>query len=141
MNEGARQSRCAAVLGLSERTLQRWRGNHGDDADGRSRAVRPVSGNALSAKERTEVLRQCNLPENARKSRPDRWFPKTSRNRTPVTFTSLHPTDPRIFKNLQEISLRLPTTYLTITESLLLAVNIVYLSKCNQLNFLALLQL
>ena len=67
MNEGARQSRCAAVLGLSERTLQRWRGNHGDDADGRSRAVRPVPGNALSAEERTEVLRQCNLPENASK--------------------------------------------------------------------------
>jgi transposase InsO family protein len=67
MAEGARQSRCAEVLGLSERTLQRWRRNDEEEPDGRTRAVRPVPGNALSEEERAEVLRQCNRPENASK--------------------------------------------------------------------------
>ena len=64
MQAGARQSKCAEVLGLSTRTLKRWRT---DPADGRPGAARPTPPNALSVAERTEVLRQCNLPSNASK--------------------------------------------------------------------------
>lgn len=68
MHAGARQSKCAEVLGLSLRTLKRWRaGLAHDRADGRPRAVRPAPANALSAQERAEVLRQCNTPANASK--------------------------------------------------------------------------
>jgi len=64
MQAGARQSQCAEVLGLSTRTLRRWRTA---SADGRPGASRPIAPNALTAAERTEVLRQSNLPSNASK--------------------------------------------------------------------------
>lgn len=68
MASGARQSKCAQVLGLSLRTLLRWRiAQLIGRSDGRPAARRPVPGNALSAAERAEVLRQCNTPENASK--------------------------------------------------------------------------
>lgn len=62
MHAGARQGKCAEVLGLSPRTLKRWRAR---PADGRPGAARPVPPNALDDAERAEVLRQCNLPSNA----------------------------------------------------------------------------
>jgi putative transposase len=64
MQSGARQSKCAEVLGLSLRTLKRWRRNHGD---GRPTACRPTPPNALSAEEHAEILRLCNEPGNASK--------------------------------------------------------------------------
>lgn len=68
MASGARQIKCAEVLGLSLRTLKRWRiTRDDDDPDGRPKATRPLPANALTTPERTEILRQCNLPENASK--------------------------------------------------------------------------
>src|SRR5690606_541786 len=64
MQSGARQSKCAEVLGLSLRTLKRWRHNHGDD---RPTACRPTPPNALTAEEHAEILRLCNEPGNASK--------------------------------------------------------------------------
>lgn len=64
MHAGARQSKCAEVLGLSPRTLKRWRAR---PVDGRPGSARPKPTNALTADERAEVLRQCNLPSNASK--------------------------------------------------------------------------
>jgi transposase InsO family protein len=51
---GARQARACAVLGLSARTLQRWRRD--GLQDGRRVAVRPPAANALTAAERAQVL-------------------------------------------------------------------------------------
>lgn len=66
MRAGARQSKCAETLGLSGRTLKRWRkADNGNRPDGRPRAKHPRPENALSEAERTEILRQCNLPHNA----------------------------------------------------------------------------
>ena len=66
MNKGARQSKCAETLGLSPRTLKRWRDDLVQNKeDARPTAVRPTPSNALTAEERAEVLRQCNLAENA----------------------------------------------------------------------------
>lgn len=68
MQAGARQSKCAQTIGLSLRTLKRWRTDlfHNRE-DRRPTAVRPTPGNALTPEEQAEILRQCNLPENASK--------------------------------------------------------------------------
>lgn len=66
MLAGARQSKCAETLGLSLRTLKRWRASdNGTRPDGRPTAKRPIPQNALTPEERAEILRQCNLPHNA----------------------------------------------------------------------------
>ena len=49
-----------------------------------------------SGEDRAILCQRKKLYENARKHRPDRWFRKTTRNWTAVTFTSLNPTDSRI---------------------------------------------
>jgi len=51
---GARQARACAVLGLSARTLQRWRRD--GLQDGRCEAVRPPPANTLTAAERAQLL-------------------------------------------------------------------------------------
>ena len=72
MAEGVRQSRCAEVLGLSERTLQRWRRNNEEEPDGRTRAVRPAPANALSTEERAEILRTEGQQHHRRQARAPR---------------------------------------------------------------------
>jgi putative transposase len=68
MRDGARQSKCAETLGLSPRTLKRWRAaDNGTRPDGRPTAKRPTPPNALTPEERTEILRQCNRSHNASK--------------------------------------------------------------------------
>lgn len=68
MQQGARQHKCAEVLGLSLRTLKRWRVSlRRNRPDGRPTAVHPTPRNALSREEQAEVLRVCNTPENASK--------------------------------------------------------------------------
>ena len=63
----------------------------------RHRALRFVTSAEKHSGEDRPVLRRCKkLYENARKQWPDRWFRKTTCNWTPVTFTSLNPTDLRI---------------------------------------------
>jgi putative transposase len=49
---GARQDKACEVIGLSIRTLQRWRIDGAIGEDKRSTAIRPEPQNKLSAKER-----------------------------------------------------------------------------------------
>lgn len=68
MQAGARQSKCAKTIGLSLRTLKRWRADLSRNReDRRPAAVRPTPGNALTPEERAEILLQCNRSENASK--------------------------------------------------------------------------
>lgn len=59
---GARQAVACEELGLSERTLQRWRWQ---PEDGRAGAQRPVPRNKLSDSERQAVLQAANRPDCA----------------------------------------------------------------------------
>jgi putative transposase len=59
---GARQALACSELGLSERTLQRWRLR---PEDGRVRVKRPAPRNQLSDDERQAVLRAANRPDCA----------------------------------------------------------------------------
>lgn len=63
---GARLKPACEAVGLSLRTLQRWRGEDGIQADARAAAAQgrtPV--NRLSAAERTTIIEVCNGPEFA----------------------------------------------------------------------------
>jgi transposase InsO family protein len=62
---GARQARACEVLGLSARTVQRWRPDGQVKADGRPSAARPRPKHALSGEERAAVLAACHTPEHA----------------------------------------------------------------------------
>ena len=64
--DGARLSAACAELGLTARTVQRWRGPDGsvrDDA--RPTAARPAPDNRLSDVERERIVATCNTPEFA----------------------------------------------------------------------------
>ena len=56
---GARRARACAVVGLSVRTVERWRGPHPQDA---RQGPRTTPANALSHTERAEVLALVNSP-------------------------------------------------------------------------------
>jgi len=60
---GARSWRCCEVLGLSNRTLGRWRTDPGG-TDARTTTLRPRPANALSQQEREAIVLLCNTPEN-----------------------------------------------------------------------------
>lgn len=64
---GARQSRACQIVGLSERTLQRWQpqGETVVREDQRPHAQHPAPANKLSAQEYQHVLDTCNKPEHA----------------------------------------------------------------------------
>jgi transposase InsO family protein len=62
---GARKARACALLGLSVRTLQRWREAGEVRSDGRPTAVHPSPAHALSEAERAAVLAACHSPEHA----------------------------------------------------------------------------
>lgn len=63
---GARQRRACEEIGISVRTLQRWRDDDGKvRADGRPTAQRPKPSNALSDEERERIVSTCNQPEFA----------------------------------------------------------------------------
>ena len=59
---GARQSKACDVLGITCRTLRRWRGAQGL-ADKRKGAVREPSPQALNSQEKQEILAVCNSQE------------------------------------------------------------------------------
>lgn len=59
---GARREKACEELGISVRTVQRWR--HQAE-DGRAGALRPVPANKLSPEERERVLAIANQPEHA----------------------------------------------------------------------------
>lgn len=63
---GASLDAACTVLGLSPRTLQRWRAPTGEiNEDRRPDAVRPTPRNKLSEAERDEIVATCNAPEFA----------------------------------------------------------------------------
>ena len=62
---GARQARACQLLGLSLRTVQRWRRDGDVTEDRRPSAERPTPPNALSEAERADVREVCNSPEHA----------------------------------------------------------------------------
>ncbi|MFT0531205.1 helix-turn-helix domain-containing protein [Castellaniella hirudinis] len=59
---GARQSKACEVLGLTCRTLRRWRDAQ-SLGDGRKGAQRGPCRHALTASEKQEILAACNSPE------------------------------------------------------------------------------
>ncbi len=61
VQDGARQSEAAKLLGLNERTLQRWRTV--DGGDDRRRGPNTAPGNKLTDEERENVLQIVNSPE------------------------------------------------------------------------------
>lgn len=62
MAQGARQDKACEVLGLSERTYQRWTQQGGVEADQRPLVERQAPSNKLSEAERQQVLDTCNSP-------------------------------------------------------------------------------
>lgn len=62
VRSGARQERACEVLGLSARTVQRWRRR--DGGEDRRSEPRPAPANALSPAERRAVLEIANAPEH-----------------------------------------------------------------------------
>jgi hypothetical protein len=62
---GARQDKACEVIGLSSRTLQRWRIDGLIVEDKRPTTIRPEPQNKLSAKERQAVIDVCNMEEFA----------------------------------------------------------------------------
>ena len=62
MEQGARQSAACQVLGLSERTFQRWKQEDTVKADGRKTAERPAPGNKLTEAEYQAIVAVCNEP-------------------------------------------------------------------------------
>lgn len=62
---GARRRSAARELGLSARTLERWREDAGVKSDARPSAVRPRPSNQLTAPERAQALAMVNEPRFA----------------------------------------------------------------------------
>ena len=60
---GAREEKACAELGISRRTLQRWRSDSTPLEDQRPSAQRPVPKNKLSEKEREFIVEVVNQPE------------------------------------------------------------------------------
>lgn len=63
--DGARLAQACEVVGISARTLQRWRDPQGLREDGRPSAVRPTPSNALSLHEREQIMAMVNAPRFA----------------------------------------------------------------------------
>lgn len=57
---GARRSRCAELLGLSKRTLERWRSGADEDERVAPRSAHQPPPNKLTAEERAAVLETVN---------------------------------------------------------------------------------
>jgi putative transposase len=68
MNDGASQSQACSKLGLSVRTLQRWKKQGMLGQDRRVDAPRKARANALSEEERDRIVQVCNEPQFASKS-------------------------------------------------------------------------
>ena len=60
---GARKHKACAVLGITDRTLRRWRGTD-TLRDQRKGAARKASAQALSEQEKMRILAVCNSPEH-----------------------------------------------------------------------------
>ncbi len=63
---GARLEQACEVAGIDQRSLQRWKANHGlVSGDGRPAAVRPTPAHALTPAEREQILQVANEPRFA----------------------------------------------------------------------------
>jgi putative transposase len=63
---GVRLHAACEVMGITARTLQRWKAHQGlETGDGRPHAVRPVPAHALSEIERAQIVRVANEPRFA----------------------------------------------------------------------------
>jgi len=63
---GARLHPACELMGITARTLQRWKARQGlETGDGRPRAVRPVAAHALSQAERAQIVSVANEPRFA----------------------------------------------------------------------------
>ncbi|MCP4866025.1 MAG: helix-turn-helix domain-containing protein, partial [Alteromonas sp.] len=60
VSSGARKHKACDIIGLSLRTLQRWRDADGIRADKRPEAVRPTPANKLTEVEQQAILDICN---------------------------------------------------------------------------------
>ncbi|MFT5632419.1 MAG: putative transposase [Rubritalea sp.] len=68
MNAGAPEPKCAKVINISIRTLKRWRKSSSQKIqDKRPTVIKAKPNNSLTDQEEMEILRVCNLPENASK--------------------------------------------------------------------------
>lgn len=63
--DGVRLHLACEVVGISPRTLQRWRAPQGVREDARPLAARPTPGNALSEQERKQIMAVVNEPRFA----------------------------------------------------------------------------
>ena len=83
---GARLSTACDILGVSPRTVQRWRGH--DKPDGRKAAAKQrTPANKLSERERDQILTICNQPEFANMS-PNQIVPALADQSTYVASES-----------------------------------------------------
>lgn len=63
---GARLKPACELMGISARTLQRWKAGQGlESGDGRPQAVRPAPAHALSDRERAQIVSVANEPRFA----------------------------------------------------------------------------
>ena len=62
---GARLAPACKELGITDRTYQRWKGEHGVNEDARPSAPRPTPPNALTHEEIDQILEVCHRPELA----------------------------------------------------------------------------
>ncbi len=108
---GARLQRACALLGLTPRTLQRWRQA---SADRRPQALRPVPPNALSETERAQVLAVVNAPEHASLT-PHQIVPKLADEGTflcseSTVYRLLHAADQQTHRGRTKAPQRRPLT-------------------------------
>ena len=72
---GARQFKACEVVGISERTYQRWKVQGADTKDGRPDALRPIPANKLCLEEEKMILQAMNQKEH-RSLSPNQVFHK-----------------------------------------------------------------
>ena len=67
IDAGARLEECCKIIGISERTVQRWKPSDSEKvvADQRSIVVRERPRNALSREEEAKIIEICNQKEYA----------------------------------------------------------------------------
>jgi len=75
ITNGARESKACEEIGISHRTLKRWKDERLPVEDQRPNAEKPEPKNKLSQAEEEEILRVCNLPEY-RSLSPNQIVPK-----------------------------------------------------------------
>jgi putative transposase len=63
VKDGAREKKACELIGISQRTLKRWKDEKSPNEDQRPHAIRPTPKNKLSNEEVNQILHIVNLPE------------------------------------------------------------------------------